>query len=324
MAIGCTAAPLSGAAASLSGAACTPITASDGLFIVDTQNDFMEAYPLPSTGTKPQYPIPRAGLAPGGKAVAAGSLAVGNTSQIVVPINAWIEHFGASGGRVFASLDWHPAQHCSFCRNGTAASNPSGFQPKGDVCGPLPLPGFNSTGRCVDMVAKADYGKHSLMQWPDHCVHGSFGSRFQPFLRVPANATVIKKGWDGTIDTYSAFGGTESLQAYPFDTSDAALQLKGRATLSSLLAAQGIKRLWVVGIATDYCVGGTVLDALGKNEDTKRPAPKGLKLVVMAEASTRAVSTKTGSAMIAAISAAGGVVVKAVDPAAAIAEACAK
>ena len=117
---------------------CETIASRDGLLIVDTQNDFMAPFPIHGT---PQYTIPPVDTIDHGTAVRAGSLAVGNSSEIIKPINDWIARFTASsGGRVYASLDWHPANHCSYCRNGTAISNPSGFKPHGGYCGPLPQP----------------------------------------------------------------------------------------------------------------------------------------------------------------------------------------
>eukprot|EP00656_Telonema_subtile_P010963 TRINITY_DN1535_c0_g1_i1.p1 TRINITY_DN1535_c0_g1~~TRINITY_DN1535_c0_g1_i1.p1 ORF type:complete len:327 (-),score=64.46 TRINITY_DN1535_c0_g1_i1:215-1195(-) len=301
--------------------ACTDITPEDALFIVDTQNSFIEEYPI---GASPQYPIPDDWKTPDGSSIKPGALAVGNSSQIIDGINSWIDYFTASNGRVFASLDWHPTDHCSFCRNGTASTNPSGFHPEGGVCAALPVPGFNDTGRCQDRVAQADYAKHALTQWPDHCVQSTFGARFSPFLRVPPNATVVKKGWGRLNDTYSAFGGTQSLQAYPFDTQDSQQGLQHRATLTALLEQAGVRRMWVVGLATDFCVGGTVLDALGANPDTGRPKPAGVEQVVLVEPCVKPVSPEGGATMIKAITAAGGVVASHRQPQAAIQEVCAR
>merc|ERR1711935_9332 len=117
-------------------AACTRITPRDALFIVDTQNSFMDSISIPHN-PPPQYPIPPAQQQAGH--VKPGALAVANTSQIIQGINTWIGHFEASGGRIFASLDWHPSGHCSFCRNGTASTNPTGTHPHGAVCPALPV-----------------------------------------------------------------------------------------------------------------------------------------------------------------------------------------
>jgi nicotinamidase/pyrazinamidase len=82
--------------------------------------------------------------------------------------------------------------------------------------------------------------------WPVHCVQGTAGARFHPDLRIPADAIVISKGTDPADAGYSAFDGT---------TDD------GRRFLDDL-RQRHIDHLYVGGIATDYCVRHSVLDAL--------------------------------------------------------------
>jgi len=282
----------------------------------------MESYTIPK-GHKPNYNI--TDHVTHGNKIRAGSLAVGNTSAIIEPINEWIRYFNENGGKVFASLDWHPRDHCSFCRNGSASTNPGGYKPHGGVCGPLPQHGFNDTGRCQDNVAQDDYMNKALLQWPDHCLESDFGARFQPFLTLPENATVVKKGWDATMDTYSAFGGTESVQGYPFDTDDHQPQLSGRDALATLLTKANITRFWTVGIALDFCVGGTVLDALGKNNKTRRPKPETISLVSLVLPCTRAVDPSgSGEKMLQDVIDAGAIVAHYASPIDAIAEVCSK
>ncbi|HEY3307526.1 MAG TPA: bifunctional nicotinamidase/pyrazinamidase [Desulfuromonadaceae bacterium] len=88
-----------------------------------------------------------------------------------------------------------------------------------------------------------DYGG----SWPPHCVQGSFGAAFHPALRLPEGAIVLSKGTDPEKDSYSAFE---------------ALTEEGRS-LKELLMALGVKQLYIGGLATDYCVRSSVLDALG-------------------------------------------------------------
>ncbi|HSE32894.1 MAG TPA: nicotinamidase [Pyrinomonadaceae bacterium] len=76
--------------------------------------------------------------------------------------------------------------------------------------------------------------------WPVHCVQNTTGAEFHPALRQDPRITVISKGL-GDTDCYSAF-----------DETDLALRLK----------QQGVQEVWVGGLATDYCVKNTVLDAL--------------------------------------------------------------
>jgi nicotinamidase/pyrazinamidase len=83
--------------------------------------------------------------------------------------------------------------------------------------------------------------------WPDHCVQDSWGAAFFPGLEV--RGEVVRKGTDGK-DGYSAFSVRDPESGETSAT-----------VLESILRAQGIERIVVVGLATDYCVVETVLDA---------------------------------------------------------------
>jgi nicotinamidase/pyrazinamidase len=82
-------------------------------------------------------------------------------------------------------------------------------------------------------------------EWPVHCIEHTAGAEFHPALRLPPTAIVISKGQSADRPGYSAFEGS---------TAD------GR-TLVDDLRARGIEHLYVGGIATDYCVKHSVLDA---------------------------------------------------------------
>ncbi|MCA9660104.1 MAG: bifunctional nicotinamidase/pyrazinamidase [Myxococcales bacterium] len=82
--------------------------------------------------------------------------------------------------------------------------------------------------------------------WPVHCVQGSAGAAFHADLDVDGLTEVFPKGQDATVDSYSGF----------FDNG------KRRATgLGDYLKAQGVDEVFVMGLATDYCVKFTALDA---------------------------------------------------------------
>ena len=144
------------------------LTPTDALLIVDMQYDFL----------------------PG------GSLGVPKGNEVIGPINALIRLFREQGLPVYASRDWHPANHISFA----------------DRDGP----------------------------WPPHCVAGSRGAAFSDELDLPPDAVVVTKADTADVDAYSAFNGTG---------------------LAERLRAGGIERVVVCGLATDYCVLNTVLDA---------------------------------------------------------------
>eukprot|EP00298_Acanthocystis_sp_HF-20_P002019 c12491_g1_i1.p1 GENE.c12491_g1_i1~~c12491_g1_i1.p1 ORF type:complete len:217 (+),score=61.77 c12491_g1_i1:2-652(+) len=101
------------------------------------------------------------------------------------------------------------------------------------------------------------------MQWPDHCVQGTFGARFSPYLQIPINTTVVKKGFTNNLDSYSGFGGRLTQSSYPFwnDTENHST-LQSQPNLAAILALNQISRLFILGIAIDYCVKMSSLDAI--------------------------------------------------------------
>ncbi len=141
----------------------------DALVIVDVQNDFL----------------------PGGR------LAVPEGDQVIPVLNGYIERFKAQGLPMYATRDWHPADHCSFKAQG----------------GP----------------------------WPSHCVAGTPGAAFAATLHLPEDVVVISKATTADIEAYSGFEGSD---------------------FAKRLRAAGIERLFIGGLATDYCVLNTVNDAL--------------------------------------------------------------
>ena len=76
--------------------------------------------------------------------------------------------------------------------------------------------------------------------WPPHCLQNTEGAKFSPDLKLPGDTAVISKAMDPERESYSVFDGTIFLDE---------------------LRIRGVKRLFVGGLATDYCVVNTVLDA---------------------------------------------------------------
>ncbi len=85
--------------------------------------------------------------------------------------------------------------------------------------------------------------------WPVHCVHDTWGAQFHPGLRVVQGAPVVRKGEDGK-DGYSGFSVRDPLSGDVEAT-----------RLESILRDAGAERVVVAGLATDYCVAETALDA---------------------------------------------------------------
>jgi len=120
--------------------------------------------------------------------------------------------------------------------------------------------------------------------WPPHCIVGTRGAEFHPEFEAPASAIVVSKGIGEHDDDYSAFHA----------------RLDDGTRLSELLRARGVDSLYVMGLATDYCVKESVLMGL----------QHGFKMSVVAEG-IRAVNLKPtdGEQAIAAMRSAGAVLV---------------
>lgn len=163
----------------------------DALIIVDLQHDFL----------------------PG------GALAVADGDAVIGVLNDAMAAFGAHALPVFATRDWHPANHCSF------------------------------------------HAQQGI--WPPHCLAGSSGAAFPAALQLSsAGATIVSKATTADRDAYSGFDGTD---------------------LGEQLRARGVRRVFVGGLATDYCVLHTVLDALAA----------GFEVVLLVDA-IRAVDVQAG------------------------------
>jgi nicotinamidase/pyrazinamidase len=85
-----------------------------------------------------------------------------------------------------------------------------------------------------------------FQKWPVHCVQETEGAEFHPDLHLPPDVTVVSKGMDPQQDAYSAFQ---------------AIDERGRL-LGDVLRERGVRRLYVCGLALDYCVRYSALDAV--------------------------------------------------------------
>jgi nicotinamidase/pyrazinamidase len=88
------------------------------------------------------------------------------------------------------------------------------------------------------------YGQQTL--WPDHCIQGTPGSAFHPQLQTQRAQLVVRKGFRSAIDSYSAF--FENDRRTP-------------TGLAGYLRDRGLKRVFLVGLATDFCVHYSAVDA---------------------------------------------------------------
>lgn len=123
---------------------------------------------------------------------------------------------------VVVTQDWHPAGHSSF-----ASSH---------------------VGREAYETMVMPYGEQTL--WPDHCVQGSAGAEFHPALelgRIGAVELILRKGFRREIDSYSAF--------YENDR-------RTPTGLAGYLRERGLRRIFLAGLAYDFCVRYSAVDAV--------------------------------------------------------------
>jgi nicotinamidase/pyrazinamidase len=150
-----------------------------------------------------------------------GALAVPDGEAVIEPINRLAQAFR----HVVMTQDWHPQGHASF------ASSHAGRQP------------FETT--------ELSYGTQVL--WPDHCIQGTRGAEISRDLSIPHAQLVIRKGYNGSIDSYSGFMEADR---------------KTSTGLAGYLRERGFRRAFCAGLATDFCVAWTALDAKAAGFDT--------------------------------------------------------
>jgi nicotinamidase/pyrazinamidase len=146
-----------------------------------------------------------------------GSLAVEGTDEAYVKaVDEKTKKLKAGGLPIYATQDWHPANHVSFFTN--------------------------HKGKKAFDVTKL-HGKDQVL-WPPHCVQKTTGA--EVLLDNKLFKAIVKKGMDSQYDSYSGFqddGGKKT-------------------EMDGILKKDGIRKVVVYGIATDYCVRATALDAL--------------------------------------------------------------
>jgi nicotinamidase/pyrazinamidase len=108
------------------------------------------------------------------------------------------------------------------------------------------------SGRKPFETIEVDYGPQTL--WPDHCVQGTAGAAFHSALDIPHAELVIRKGYHPLIDSYSAFRENDG---------------KTPTGLTGYLRERGLERVTLCGLATDFCVYFSAIDARKAGFETR-------------------------------------------------------
>ena len=136
-------------------------------------------------------------------------------------------------------------------------------------------------------TVELSYGTQTL--WPDHCIAGSPGARFHDALDTTGADLIIRKGFRPAIDSYSAFFENDRTTS---------------TGLTGYLRERGFERLFMCGLATDYCVGYSALDGRRQGFEVTliEDAAKAIDLdgslaAMMAQLASAGVQTTTASAL---------------------------
>lgn len=121
----------------------------------------------------------------------------------------------------------------------------------------------NHPGKHAFETIELDYGSQVL--WPSHCIQGTQDAELHPDLTISTAQLIIRKGFHRLIDSYSAFKEADQ---------------KTRTGLAAYLKERNIDTVYITGIATDFCVAWTAIDAaqLGFNSYVIADATKGIDL----------------------------------------------
>ncbi|KAK3395460.1 Isochorismatase-like protein [Sordaria brevicollis] len=177
-----------------------------------------------------------------------GSLAVTDGRSITPLINTLLS--SPSFVLRVATKDWHPPNHISFASNHDHTSSTSSTSSSAVTCCPEPntkaVP-FVSTTTVTNPHNPSE--SYTTRLWPIHCVAGTPGASLIPELDISKIDKVLEKGTDPRVEMYSAF--------YDPFTSPRVSD----SGLADLLKGANVTHVYVVGLAADYCVWSTAMDA---------------------------------------------------------------
>lgn len=194
-----------------------------------------------------------------------GSLAVGDAESIIENVNTLT---ALEWDLVVFTEDFHPPDHISFASN---HPNKAAFEDielsytsLGQACGYMDKYG-PSAANCTETGSRVSF---TQTLWPDHCVQGTDGQKTDSRVKIPEGSLVIKKGLTLVIDSYGAFATNFEDNIGLANLSPLEQATFAENSLHSWLERTGIKEIYVVGLALDYCVKYTSLQGKDRGYTT--------------------------------------------------------
>lgn len=209
------------------------------LIVVDMQNDFMDDFENATLG-------------------------VGGASSIIVDVNKLIRD---RWDQVFFTTDYHPANHMSF-----ASNNPSNaaafdyidveYDENYRICGKKYSDLYDaSSATCSKSDVKFSF-KQEL--WPPHCIQGTMGQHIDGRVYIPKSGVIVRKGITSVVDSYGAFTNNIGFRSKDPEV----LRDLTENTMEQMLVEKGVKRVFIVGVAFDFCVLHTAVQAADRGFTT--------------------------------------------------------
>jgi nicotinamidase/pyrazinamidase len=194
------------------------------LLEIDIQNDFCPSY-----------------IGKDGKEYPEGALAVRRGHETIVPLDKLAQIIHENGGKILATQDWHPEGHISF------ASSHADKKTGETIIFPISEKAEEAFHKQFPDLTDPVPAAMQQILWPVHCVQKTPGAAFHDNLDTGLIDFVFRKGFRKNIDSYSAF--FENDRCTPTD-------------LYGYLKEHNIDTLVIGGLATDYCVYYSVIDAI--------------------------------------------------------------
>jgi len=162
-----------------------------------------------------------------------GALAVNTGDEVMAVANKLQWGFLGDEALVVATQDYHPPAHRSFASNNEGA----------------------------EVMSLGELNGVPQVMWPDHCVWGTQGSELHSNLDVTHLTALFRKGMRVSVDSYSAFFDNKAIINGE--------EVRYSTGLGDFLRGRGVTTVYVMGLATDYCVKFTALDSVALGFDTR-------------------------------------------------------